>query len=219
MIKLTNFLLLINNISNYCKKDIDKGKTPPEIYKICSCIRETFCLSYSIRKNNDLYIYFQEERVLIKFEGIKLRYLGPDERSQALLLNKAINKSVQIESTENDNWIKSTPGIFCKKFQDNKSFLNNFKLTIRGKPAFICNSKENKSHTKPIEFDSLDDINDLFYIIPASAILTKALNFIQLFNELKNIKFVSLSKIKAIENKILYINFQIDKLETKESNL
>jgi len=91
---LANFLLIIEEIIDFTKKDIDKGYTPPLIYKICSCIREAFCLSYAIRKNNNLYLYFQKEKILIKFEGSRLRYLGPDERSQALLLKKAFEKNI-----------------------------------------------------------------------------------------------------------------------------
>ena len=85
MINLANFLLIIEELINYTKEDIDKGHTPLYIYALCSCIRETFCLSYAIRKNNTLYLYFQEEKILIKFEGSNLRYLGPDDRSQSLL--------------------------------------------------------------------------------------------------------------------------------------
>ncbi|MFX1531798.1 MAG: hypothetical protein ACFFBC_11850, partial [Promethearchaeota archaeon] len=89
---MVNFLLLFEKIIEYTKKQINKGLTPQKIYELCSCIRETFCLSYSIRKNNNLYLYFQEENLLLSFIGKKLRYLGPDERSQALLLLKALTK-------------------------------------------------------------------------------------------------------------------------------
>jgi len=87
---LVNFLLFVKNIASYSKSDIDKGNTPLDVYKLCSCIRESFCLSYAIRKNNNLYLYFQNEHILIKFEGRTLRFVGPDERSQALLLEKAL---------------------------------------------------------------------------------------------------------------------------------
>ena len=116
---MVNFLLLFEKIINYSKKDIDKGKTPLNVYKICSCIRETFCLSYAIRKDNVLYLYFQKEHVLIKFEGQTLRFLGPDERSQAILIKKALNKIYEKFDNENNKWVKSTPGIFGKRFSNN----------------------------------------------------------------------------------------------------
>ncbi len=37
---------------------------------------------------------------------------------------------------------------------------------------------------------------------------------LDLFKEMKNIKFFSLSKIKLIENKILYINYRKDRQES-----
>jgi len=118
---VVNFLLLIKKISAYSKKDIDQGKTPLDVYQLCSCIRETFCLSYSIRKENNLYLLFQEYNALIKFEGKKLKFLSSDERSQALLLYKALNLSSEILSF--DNWYKSTPGIYIKKFEDFNAFI------------------------------------------------------------------------------------------------
>ena len=111
MIKLVNFLLFLENTINYDKRDIDEGRTPPLIYKICSCLREAFCLSYAIRKNNNVYFYFQRDHVLIKFDGKELRYLGPDERSQALLLEKALKK----QTTSNlDKWSPSLNAGFFK---------------------------------------------------------------------------------------------------------
>ena len=73
---MANFLFLIGNIVEYSKKDIDQGNTPPEIYKICVCLKETYCISFNIRKENNVYLYFQNERILIKFEGSTLRFLG-----------------------------------------------------------------------------------------------------------------------------------------------
>ncbi|MHA1764008.1 MAG: hypothetical protein ACTSYC_09685, partial [Promethearchaeota archaeon] len=87
---MVNFLLIIKRIAPFTKKDIDKGNTPLEIYDLCTCIKETFCLSYAIRKLNDLYLYFIEESLFLKFHGGELKYLGSDERSQAILLLKAI---------------------------------------------------------------------------------------------------------------------------------
>ena len=57
-------------------------------------------------------------------------------------------------------------------------------------------------------------INNDLYIIPTYTITAQKSGFIDGFREMKNINFVSLSKIKSIENKILYINFRKDHLET-----
>lgn len=213
---MANFLLLIENISNYSKQDIDRGKTPFEIYKLCSCIRETFCLSYAIRKRNILYLYFQKEHVLIKFEGKKLRYLGPDERSQALLLEKALNKVNKTLSAKDNKWEKSTPGIYVRKFFDKLSFINFFSAIMLGNNYLIID-KQQAAKEKVEEFNSNNKFikimeND-FFIIPTYTISKGNSNIIKTFKEVKNIKLISLSKIKGVENKILFINFRKDSQE------
>ncbi len=217
MITLVNFLLLIKNISEYSKKDIDKGETPYDVYILCACIREAFCLSYAIRKDNNLYFYLQEKYTLIKFSGNKLRYLGPDERSQTLLLEKALTKANQEFNIRDKKWVKSTPGIFIKRFFDDNSFLSFYK-SIRKEKSYII-VDPNKNPDKEINStnsknDLLEIMEDNFYIIPTYSISKENSKTIELFKELKNIKILSLSKVKSLENKILYINFKKDQLNT-----
>lgn len=214
---LVNFLLLFEKIINYSKKDIDKGKTPLNVYKICSCIRETFCLSYAIRKDNVLYLYFQKEHVLIKFEGQTLRFLGPDERSQAILMKKALNKIYEKFDNENNKWIKSTPGIFGKKFSNNLEFIEFFTSISNRKNNLIIDAYQ--SLGEKINLVNLDKffcpINELdFFIIPTYNNLNNNTNIIEMFKELKTINIISLSMIKSIEDKILYINFRKDQQST-----
>ena len=123
MIELVDFLLYHESIPDYDKSHIDNGITPIIIYKICSCIRETFCLSYGIRKNNNLYLFIKDQNALIHFIGNELRYLGPDERSQALLLHKALGIARNNSKLKNYSWTESTPGIRVK-------ILNNFNLFL-----------------------------------------------------------------------------------------
>lgn len=216
MINLVNFLLLVKNLINYNKKDIDVGKTPLEIYKICSCIRETFCLSYAIRKENNLFIFIQNDGILIKFEGNKLKYLGPDERSQALLLRKAIDKVNLFNSSDIENWKKSTPGIYVRKFSNNESFIKYFKSFVFFNPIFLINDNDVgkvNSYLTVNEFETLNTLSEFFYIIPAYNIIIEDSNFFQTFKDLKDVKFLTLSKINRIENKFLYINFRLDLLK------
>jgi len=210
---LVNFLLVQEKIIDYNKKIIDKGLTPQKVYKICSCIREVFCLSYSIRKNNLLYLYFQKEHILIKFEGKKLRYLGPDERSQALLLEKALKKVKREISINNDIWIKSTPGIFIRKFFDMSSFLDFYRSIALGKSFLIISNNQIDEYTVDIlnlnkQFVEIKD--DDFFIIPIYTLSRKNSKMIELFKKMKNTKLLSFSKIKDVEYKILYINFKKD---------
>lgn len=219
MIRLVNFLLLVKKLTNYNKKDIDIGKTPLEIYKICSCLRETFCLSYAIRKENNLFLYFQNEGVLIKFEGNRLKYLGPDERSQALLLRKAIDKINLVNSSDIEKWRKSTPGIYIRNFSNNESFIKYFKSFPSFNPIFLINDNDVEkvnSYLTVNEFETLNTISDFFYIIPAYNIIIEDSNFFQLFKELKDIKFLTLSKINSIEDKFLYVNFRLDLLKKQD---
>ncbi|NVM36029.1 MAG: hypothetical protein HWN81_10560 [Candidatus Lokiarchaeota archaeon] len=210
---MVNFLLILEKIIEYDKKIIDKGLTPQKVYELCSCIREVFCLSYSIRKNNLLYLYFQKEHVLVKFEGNKLKYLGPDERSQTLLLEKALNKVKEEISLKNGIWIKSTPGIFVRKFSDISSFIDFYRSIALGKSFLITSNplidEEKvdifKLNNKLVEIKEID-----FFVIPIYTISRENSKMIELFKEVKNIKLLSLSKIKDMENIILYINFKKD---------
>ncbi|MFX1374919.1 MAG: hypothetical protein ACFFA0_03825 [Promethearchaeota archaeon] len=204
---MVNFLLLSEKIINYTKNQIDRGFTPQKVYELCSCIRETFCLSYSIRKNNNLYIYFQEENLLINFMGQELRYLGPDERSQALLLQKAINKGISIKSTAKIEKKESTPGIYVRKFSEDSSYFHYFNSIIKGNTYFIINQQFET------EIENIEDTN--FIVIPNYDTSTQETGLINRFRYMKNINFLSLSKIKPIENKILYINFLKDHQEVQ----
>jgi len=231
---LVNFLSLIENIIDYNKNDIDKGNTPPDIYKLCSCIRETFCLSYAIRKSNNLYLYSQNENVLIKFEGISLRYLSSDERSQALLLKKALDKVNQYKSSYMDDWVKSTPGIYVRKFSNNLAFilwLNSMELkdiicVSNSIPVFELPFLAHMYDLPPIKkLNELGNLNKIFFIISLNPhINTLLINFlssvVQVFpSMLENVILTPLEKIKTIEDKILYINFRIDQQEnTNNSN-
>ena len=216
MINLANFLLIIEEIINYTKKDIDKGLTPPLIYKICcSCIREAFCLSYAIRKDNNLYLYFQKEKILIKFEGYRLRYLGPDERSQALLLKKVLDKSISTINSDGNKWIKSTPGIYSKSFLDDLSFIDYLGSSVQDPIIFIFDEFDNmdESNIPEIEnINTLEILRDNFYIIPTYP-FSENNNIIKLILSLTNIKLVRLPKIRLIQDKILYINYLIDKIQ------
>ncbi|MFW9882628.1 MAG: hypothetical protein ACFFG0_56925, partial [Candidatus Thorarchaeota archaeon] len=171
---------------------------------------------YAIRKDNILYLYFQKEHILIKFEGKGLRYLGPDERSQALLLEKALKKLNRILSINDSKWEKSTPGIYVRKFLDNSSLINFFKDIMVGNNYLII-YKHQKLNKKVQDFILNNKFNKImendFFIIPTYIISNRDSDIIKTFEEVKNIKYISLSKIKGEENKILYINFRKDNQE------
>jgi len=162
-------------------------------------------------------VYFQEENVLISFIGKKLRYLGPDERSQALLLLKALNKVRGIDAIKGIDMMESTPGIYVKKFQKDSSSIHYFKSMIKGKVYLIIDyiesiKKDVAAQTLNEEIEVIEESNS--YVIPTYTTSTEKSDLINGFRQMKNINFLSLSKIKPIENKILYINFRKDHQET-----
>ncbi len=223
---MPDFLLFIEDIIDFGKKTIDKGDTPPEIYSICSCIRTTFCISYGIKKDNNLYLYFQKKNVLIILNGQKLRYLGPDERSQALLLKKALNKLNDRNISKNDSWIQSTPGIFVKKLNNITSLLSllkkfkNICIISRSFSSFDVNFLYHYFDVpKIIRFKRLKNLNEQLFIIPSSK--TIIINFLRKIvhshpSMLEYITIANLNKIKMMSDKILYINFQIDQMSSQQ---
>lgn len=205
---MADFLLIFEEIPYYNKNDVDTGLLPIEIYKLCSCIRETFCLSYSIRKNNNLFLFVFRDHILIKFQGNKLRFLGSDERSQAILLNKAINKTQEIDIV--NRWSNSTPGILVKKLE-NLFILQHLIDSFNFSKIIVFNNYTNIDQVLTLEaFKSLRDLNDYLFILSNFHIESKVEDFFGLIKKLNNVKFAVVPKIKNNENKILYINFIID---------
>jgi len=224
LIKLADFLLYHESIPDYDKSHIDNGTTPTIIYKICSCIRETFCLSYGIRKNNNLYLFIKDQNALTLFIGNELRYLGPDERSQALLLNKALGKARNNSKLKNYSWTESTPGIRVKILNNFNSFLLYLNSLNFQRLTFICDPIS--LYDMPFlyhmfdlpkikELEQLKHIKESFFIFPSnnqdlSEFLKSLVHIYPSMLEL--VTLVPLNKIKATEEKILYVNFQIDQL-------
>jgi len=210
---LVNILILIEKISKFTKSNIDKGKTPLDIYNLCSIIRESFCCSYSIRKDNNLYIYIESTHILIKFEGNSLRYLGSDERSQALLLNKALDKINGAEKINFKGMQKTTPGIFVKRLLNGESILENINNLINNKILVISEFEKENIHTNIINLEDLDDLREYCYVFPIPYNSQSKFDFLRIINEKYKLIYTNLSSIKGIENKILYVNFLIDQKE------
>lgn len=208
MINLVNFLLLIEDIPYYSKKDIDCGFTPLEIYRLCSSIREAFCLSFSIRKQNNLILFFYKPLGFIKFQGNKLRFLGSDERSQALLLNKAIKKLNEIKIT--NKWIKSTPGIIVKILGDFQKGLQFIKEISQNKIIIVNGYYKSQFSLNHKEYINLKSLNEYLYILPIFLNESKTSDFISLMKKKIDLKVLMLPKVKNFEDKILFINFIID---------
>ena len=199
MINLVKFLVCIDKISRFDKKVIDEGNTPLDVYRLCSCIREVFCLSYAIRKENEFFIFINQNHLCLKLIGKSLRYLGSDERSQAILLLKALEME---ETIPYDKWINSTPGIFLKKLI-NLEFLFSF-IKESDNHIFIIDDKN--FHNKKIT-DYKINHHDLIILNELKK---------DYFNQHQNGNFerVTLPNHYSLENKILYINYQLDQQQS-----
>lgn len=205
---MADFLILDTNAPIYTKKDIDIGNIQPEIYNHCSIIRECFCLSYSIRKDTNLYFYYKNPPLVIKFEGKKLRYLGPDERSQALLLLKVLNKGLK---TRNNNWEQSTPGIYIKHHKGVSAIFDIIRESLKDKVIFLLNDNIFEGAET---LDKLNNLGESLYIIPSTDFSYDITTLQEEFmNSKTKLIFLYLPRIKKIENQILYLNFKIDQLK------
>lgn len=205
-----DFLIFVECVSEYSKGDIDKGRSPVDVFKLCAIIRESFCISYQIRKNNNLYLYIETNHLFIKIEGKTLRYLGSDERSQALLLLKALTK---IENNENCNgreWTRSTPGIYVKKLLSSELIIKNINKIFGDNKIFITDISQEIFKENFIYRENACEDSSHCYIFSFSQDSIPLLNFLHKVNEECSLKNIDLSKIRGIENKILYINFLDD---------
>jgi len=152
----------------------------------------------------------------MKYKGKKLRFLGSDERSQAILLNKALEKINGDEKVKTQEWEKSTSGIFVKRLSNSGSILENINNILHNKIVFIAEFENKDLYPDVINLDDLDDMRVYCYILPYSQNSQSSLRFLQVIKENYNLKYINLSNIKGIENKILYINFRID--QSKDIN-
>jgi hypothetical protein len=203
-------LLLSQEITEYTKQDIDKGFCPEKIYQICCCLRTCFCLSYAIRKENDFYIYFLKNNIAVKFIGKELRFLGPDERSQALLLYKALKK--RNIKTNLESWVDSTPGIYIKEYNDFSLFFREF-MSINGGQTFLVEDDGKKSDLNNIRLFKKGGNNikeDGNYFFPLYGVSKPNLLMDHSFLEDNGIKTINFENLKKIHDQILVINYWID---------
>jgi len=103
-----NIILFVSQLPSFSKRDIDLGNTPPVVYVIIEACRYAFFLSHAIRTDVNFALNIFQENLLILYRGEKLRYLGPDERSQALLLGKAVDLGRTLSQGQSK---ESTPGL------------------------------------------------------------------------------------------------------------
>lgn len=74
---------------------------------LCRCVNAALFLSHDLRRDVNAYLVLKggSQPKLVRFEGDRVKYLSPDERSAASLIKKALEKNAQ------DFWTESTPGV------------------------------------------------------------------------------------------------------------
>jgi tRNA (pseudouridine54-N1)-methyltransferase len=89
---------------------------------LCRCVSSALFLSFGMRRDVNIHLLLLGEPdpgKIIRFEGLNLKYLNPDERSSGSLIQKALLK----EAREKDT--RSTPGVWVRR-GDLKSLLSEF---------------------------------------------------------------------------------------------
>ncbi|MCQ1535334.1 tRNA (pseudouridine(54)-N(1))-methyltransferase TrmY [Methanosarcina sp. KYL-1] len=89
---------------------------------LCRCVSASLFLSFGMRRDVNVHLLLLGEpdpAKIVRFEGMYLRYLNPDERSSGSLIQKALQK----EAGEKD--IRSTPGVWVRR-GDLKTLLKQF---------------------------------------------------------------------------------------------
>ncbi len=121
---------------------------------IVRCINASLFLSHDLRRDVDTYAILLGEPsppVTIRFNGEKVRYLSPDERSAAALIKKALEKGAPASGEE-----ESTPGVYISRrsFEDVINGLSSIiylhedgedirKVVLKGEEAFVLSDHQN----------------------------------------------------------------------------
>ena len=78
---------------------------------LCRCVSSALFLSFGMRRDVNVHLLLLGEPdpgKIIRFEGLHLRYLNPDERSSGSLIQKALLKNAAGQD------IRSTPGVWTR---------------------------------------------------------------------------------------------------------
>ncbi|HEY0089473.1 MAG TPA: hypothetical protein VGB37_11560 [Candidatus Lokiarchaeia archaeon] len=142
-----------------------------------------------------------------------------------------MDKIETLPKNDTDDWLRSTPGIYIRKFNQEALFIFWLYLENSKNIAIILNSifplelnyfYNTFNFPKIAKFKKLENLSQTFYIIPINSSNNSPLiKFLRSVAEsfpsmLERFNLIPLGKIIAPEDKILYINFQIDKKNSNE---
>lgn len=165
---------------------------------LCRCINSIFFLSHDLRRDVQAHLVLLGEPYspkIIRFNGNKLRYLNPDERSAGALIKKALGLN-DICSTEK----LSTPGIWIRE-ANLLELLNEFVLDNRQ----IFYFKEDGIDIRKSEYSMVDGV----FILGDHIGLTEDEESLVLKNAIKTLSVGPLSL--HADHCIILINNEIDR--------
>ena len=82
------FILTARKLPRIDRQEINKGTMKREAITIVNWVRSSLFTSYGVRRDVNVILYpLDPGDILIRIEGDKLRYMGPDERSISVLLS------------------------------------------------------------------------------------------------------------------------------------
>ncbi|AFD00159.1 hypothetical protein Mtc_1405 [Methanocella conradii HZ254] len=121
---------------------------------VARCVNASLFLSHGMRRDVDFYAILLGEPnppVTIRFNGERVRYLSPDERSAASLIKKALERGAPSSGED-----ESTPGVYISKrsfedvinglddviylHEDGEDFRN---IELKGDEAFVLSDHQN----------------------------------------------------------------------------
>jgi tRNA pseudouridine-54 N-methylase len=106
---LRHFILFMSRFPEIGRQEIDRGTLNREALGVVNCVRSSLFNSYGLRRDSNLILCpVDQGNKLIRIEGEKLRYMGPNERSISILLSMSANKLFSRSVTQDE---VSSPGI------------------------------------------------------------------------------------------------------------
>lgn len=109
------------------RREIDRGVMSQDAVTLADCVRSSLFTSRGVRKDTKVIVYpLGSKSRLIRIEGDKLRYMGPDERSVSILLSMSATR-LATEGTGNEI---SSPGITVVRKSESLAGLKGDSLVV-----------------------------------------------------------------------------------------
>lgn len=90
---MRSFVLVMEEFPEISRQQIDIGAMRREAITLVDCVRSSLFTSHGVRKDVNVVVYpLEPGGRLIRIDGEKLRFMGPDERSISILLSMSAER-------------------------------------------------------------------------------------------------------------------------------